>query len=109
MSDSLSSALSAAVPLYIDELKKKGGPDETDFKQATELSKILGERGDVLLFGSKKKGETAEMFNGVAKALGVLSFVPGGVTLFGSHWETKLRSKKKIKKGIVGKTQRKTS
>jgi hypothetical protein len=98
MSDQLAVALSVAVPLHIEELKKKGGPDEADFKQATELSRVLGERGDVLLFGSKKKGETAELFNSVARTLAVLSYVPGGVTLFGSHWETKLKPKKKAVK-----------
>jgi hypothetical protein len=57
------------------------------------MSAVLGERGDVLLFGAGKKGkkgEVAEIFNGLARALAVLSFFPGGVTLFGSHWETKI-------------------
>ena len=87
MNNNLSIALMAAVPLYIIEMKKKGGPDANDFQQATEFNKDLGERGDVLLFGSKKKGEAAGLFNRMAKALAVLSFCPGGVTLFGSHWE----------------------
>jgi hypothetical protein len=90
MSNHLSIALSAAVPLHIIELKAKGGPDAEDLKQAQEFSKDLGERGDVLLFGSKKKGEAAGLFNGLAKSLAVLSFCPGGVTLFGNHWETKI-------------------
>jgi hypothetical protein len=89
MDNHLSIALATAVPLHILELQAKGGPDAEDLKQAQEFSKDLGERGDVLLFGSKKKGEAAGLFNGLAKSLAVLSFVPGGVTLFGSHWETK--------------------
>jgi hypothetical protein len=90
MSNNLSIALSAAVPLHIVELKAKGGPDAADLKKAQELSQILGERGDILLFGGGKKGEAADMFNSTAHALAVLSFLPGGVKLFGGHWETKI-------------------
>jgi hypothetical protein len=97
MDNNLSIALSAAVPLHILELQAKGGPDADDFTKATAMSAVLGERGDVLLFGSKKKGEAAEIFNGLARALAVLSFVPGGVRLFGNHWETKIEK-------TVGKT-----
>jgi hypothetical protein len=100
MNNQLSIALSAAVPLHIIELQAKGGPDAEDLKKATAMSSVLGERGDVLLFGGGKKGkkgEVAEIFNGLARALAVLSFVPGGVTLFGNHWETKTEK-------TVGKT-----
>ena len=83
-------ALSVAVPLHIGDLKKKGGPDSADFQKATSFSSTLGERGDVLLFGGKKKGEQAELFNKTAFAIAVMSFVPGGISLFGEHWETKL-------------------
>jgi hypothetical protein len=87
MSNNLSIALSVAVPLHIIKLKERGGPDEADLKKAREFNKDLSERGDVLLFGSKKKGEAASLFNGLARSIAVLSFCPGGVTLFGSHWE----------------------
>ena len=96
MNDNLSIALATAVPLHILQLQAKGGPDAEDLKKATAMSDVLGERGDVLLFGGGKKGkkgEVAEIFNGLARALAVLSFVPGGVTLFGSHWETKIEEK----------------
>lgn len=85
----LAIALSAAIPLHIIALKEKGGPDATDLKKATDFSMILGERGDRLLFGSKKKGEVADLFNQMARACAVLAFCQGGVTLFGSHWEAK--------------------
>ena len=79
-----------AVPLHIARLKEKGGPDAADMEKAQGLSDVLGERGDILLFGGGKKGkkgEVADMFNGTAAAIAVLAFVPGGVTLFGQHWE----------------------
>jgi hypothetical protein len=50
---------------------------------------LLASKGDILQFGSKKKGEAAEIFNRVAEAIAIMSFCPGGVTLFGEHWEAK--------------------
>lgn len=86
--EALHVSLLTAVPLYILEIKEKGGPDEADYKAAREASNALGERGDVLLFGgSKHKGEIAELFNSLAHAIAVLAFCPGGVTIFREHWE----------------------
>jgi len=90
MQTHLGIALSAAVPLCIQEIDAKGGPSVDDFSEASQFSQVLGEKGDVLLFGSKKKGEAADLFNRTAKAIAVLSFVPGGVTLFGCHYESKM-------------------
>ena len=81
--------MALAVPLYIAKLKAKGGPDAEDYKRATEFSSVLGERGDILLFGGGKKGECADMFDKCAFSVSVLSFCPGGVTVFGSHFEAK--------------------
>lgn len=90
MENNLGSMLQLAVPLYVERLKEKGGPDTEDFKESQELSSVLGERGDILLFGGGKKGECADMFNKTAKAIAVLSFVPGGISLFGSHFESRV-------------------
>lgn len=89
MSDLLALSLALAVPLCIDELQKKGGPTEQDFKEAQAFGQVLAEHDDDLLFKSKKKGRTAELFNGTAHALAVLAFCPGGVKAFGVHWEAK--------------------
>lgn len=86
----LRTALSAAVPLRILELKVRGGPDDFDRERVQGFSDILGSRGDQLLYRSKKKGETAEMFNGLADALAVMAFVPGGVKFLGMHFEEKV-------------------
>jgi len=88
--DLLPTMLQMAVPLYIMRLKEKGGPDKDDMKKAQEWSDVLGERGDILLCGGGKKGECADMFNGTAHAVAVLSFCPGGVETFGQHWESKI-------------------
>ena len=86
MSDILKIALSAAVPLRILELRSKGGPDDVDLDFARGFAHVLGEKGDILQYRGKKKGETAEIFNGLARAIAVLSFCPGGIKVFGEHW-----------------------
>ena len=78
-------ALSAAVPLWIHRLKQQ--PWTEIEKRLPELSKVLTEKGDVILFRSDKPGKTAAAFNALAEAMAVLSFVPGGVTAFGQHYE----------------------
>jgi len=88
--DLLTISLSAAVPLRILEYQKAGGPTDDDRERARRFASVLGEKGDILQFRGKKKGETAEVFNRLADALAVLSFCPGGVKFRGEHWEGKL-------------------
>lgn len=94
MDSLLKIALSAAVPLLIQQRIERGGPRQEDFDnlRAKNIPKLLGEKADILLFGSKKKGETAYIFNEVADAIAMLSFLPGGIDIFGSHWENKADS-----------------
>jgi len=86
----LGNALQLAVHLWIERIKAKGGPDAEDRKKTGETSDILGERGDILLFGGGKQGEAADQFNRTAHGIAVLAFMPSGVTLFGQHWEAKV-------------------
>jgi hypothetical protein len=83
----LKTALSAAVPLRIQELLQRGGPDADDIRQARAFANELGAHGDDLLFRSKKKGRSAAIFNKLARVLAVLAFCPGGVKLCGEHWQ----------------------
>ena len=83
----LATALDCAVPLRILEIKQRGGPDDVDFQRAREVGSLLGEKGDLLMFPGKKKGESARVFNEMAFGLAVLAFCPGGVKVFGRHWE----------------------
>lgn len=78
-------ALSAAVPLWIAGLKQRGGPSESEWRETREFGPVLGEKGDAIQFGGKK-GEAAALFNRLAKALAVMSFVPGGVRFGGERW-----------------------
>lgn len=88
MDDSLLKiALSAAVPLWIEELKNKPWAELQE--QAKAAADVVASKGDLLMFRGKKKGESALAFNALAKGIAILSFAPGGVTTFGMHFEAK--------------------
>lgn len=96
MRDLLSMTMQLAVPLNILRFKENGGPTQEDIINAQVTSDLLGEHGDLLLYGGKprklKNGELlscADLFNKTAKAIAVISFCPGGVTIFGSTFEAK--------------------
>jgi hypothetical protein len=75
------------VPLIIEEYKRKGGPSPEDFARAKTYAQELGEKGDALLF--KVKGETGRMASLWLDGVAILSFVPGGVTIFDHHFEAR--------------------
>lgn len=93
MSGRLGIFLEPAVLLNIQELKQNGGPTDEQIQSVGTLGEVLGARGDVLLFGSKKKGEVADLFNKLAKAIAIMSFLPGGISCFGFHFESKAEVK----------------
>jgi hypothetical protein len=66
---------------------QKGGPDDEDFKRVQDSTQLLREKGNFLFDKAKKAGETAKVANAVADAIAVLSFMPGGITIFDRHWE----------------------
>ena len=94
MNEHLSLMMRLAVPLYIEMLQARGGPTTEDMKKAQATSDILGEHGDILLHGSDKPGECADMFNRTAHAIAVLAFVPGGVELFGARFQAERTAEK---------------
>ena len=59
-----------------------------DERKALGNAQPILEKGDVLMFGSKKSGEVAEVFNTLACNIAILSYAPGGVDCFGLHFET---------------------
>jgi len=83
-------ALAAAIPLWIAQFQKQSW--ETVQARLSEtvkdLPSLLGARGDVLLYGSKKEGEAADLFNRLAEAIALMSFLPGGISTFGNKWES---------------------
>lgn len=84
MNDLLSISLSAAVPLWIEELRSL--TLEQRLARAKGLSDIIAEHGDVILFRGGRKGETAKAFNALAEGVAIGAFQPGGITAFGQHW-----------------------
>lgn len=83
----LRASLEMAVPLWIEELK--GLPYEMVLDRMRWCGQVVAEKGDVIQFPSKKKGETAHAFSRLAEGLAALSFAPGGVTFLGLHFEAK--------------------
>jgi hypothetical protein len=73
--------------LHILELKRHGGPSDEDISSCRDFAQELGEKGDILLFKGSKPGESAEMFNKLARAIAILSFCPGGVCVFGHRYD----------------------
>lgn len=84
----LAMALSAAVPLRIAEFKGMGGIEERDLWWARTFAQELGADGDILLYQGKKQGRSADMFNGLVRAIAILSFCPGGIRFLGQKYET---------------------
>jgi hypothetical protein len=79
--------LQTAVPLWV--IRFKDLPWEELQQVMKESEKILEESGELAVFATVKKGETAKAFNAVARAIAALSFVPGGIDIFNLHFETK--------------------
>ncbi len=82
--DNLITALQAAVPLHMAEMRdwsEKRRNNEGHF-----AAQVIAAKGDVLQFGGSKKGQAAHAFNWLARGLAVAAFQPGGVTFAGLHW-----------------------
>lgn len=85
----LRAALCAAVPLRIVALQQLGEEEfaaRFDRERLDGLAQTVAEHGDDVLFRSKKRGETAAVFNAVADGIALLSFCPGGISIFGQTW-----------------------
>ena len=78
-------SLLAAVPLWIEKFKLKGWPELLEIAKVE--GQVVAEKGDIIQYRSKKKGETAAAFNSLARGLAVLAFFPGGVKFSGLHFE----------------------
>lgn len=79
--------LDLVVPFLICELKRRGGPTDRPSESAKAFSDVLAEKGDILLYRSNKRGESSRVFNQAARAIAVGAFLPGGITIFGKHYE----------------------
>ncbi len=87
ISHPLTIALSAAVPLQILQFYERGSVEPWEIEEARAFGHVLASQGDKLLYGGNKEGETADLFAGLAKAIAVLAFQPGGVPVFGHSFD----------------------
>lgn len=83
----LGSFVAASVPLRMLAMQAKGGPSDLDIELARSYGEDVAAHGDDLLYGGKKRGDAAHLANGMAHAIAVLAFQPGGVRIFGYHFE----------------------
>jgi hypothetical protein len=79
-------ALATAVPFWIMRVRNRPHYRQ---ERASQCAAIIAEKGDIILYKSKKKGETAKAFNALAEALAIGAFVPGGISFAGLTWEEK--------------------
>lgn len=81
----MAETLRVAVPLWIFELR--GLSDDHLRDIATQAATTIGEKGDVLQFGSTRRGEVAGVFNALARGLAAAALLAqGGIDYAGLHW-----------------------
>lgn len=85
--DLLGMTLELAVPLWVE--RRSSWTWNQRLVRCHEIVEIVASKGDIIQYKSKKKGESAEAFNALAEGVAMLSFVWGGVSLFGRRWETR--------------------
>jgi hypothetical protein len=82
----VSATVGTMVPLFVTELKQRGGPAPSDFDRARAFAPVLAERADTMMYGGKR-GEAAKLMSDMCFAIAVLSFCPGGINIFGNQFE----------------------
>ena len=82
--------LQATVPLLILELAALRPAEREAVRRgwASDAATEVGSKGDVLQYGSRRRGKAAQVFNHLARGLAASAFQPGGITFAGQHWCT---------------------
>jgi hypothetical protein len=88
----LLSCLDAAVPLHMWTLSRMSPwrRDETRTAWLASATDLVASHGDSLMYRTapnKNEPHAAQVFNALAKALAAAAYRPGGVTVWGRHWE----------------------
>jgi hypothetical protein len=78
--------LTTAVPLWVGKIDEQGGLTRQLLIDAYIDLEVVGNNLDRLLHGPARSGEAASMFNKIARALAVLSYMPSGVESFEAHY-----------------------
>jgi hypothetical protein len=85
--DLIRCTLQTGVPFRMLDIQQRGGPTDTDWGWARSFAQALGEKGDILLYRSHKKGETGHIMEQFINAVALLAFCPGGITIYGLHFD----------------------
>ncbi len=105
--DTMEKLLVWAVPGWIEKLKYKSFADFE--KRRDAILESVCYKGDLLLYGSKKKGETAELFNDLAEGLAWLALIAkGGVTFGDLHWDAEFETMPRVPETNNGALQSET-
>jgi len=83
----LRDTLAASVPFAMLDLEQRGGPGDADYEEARAEATPLAEQGDNILFRGHKKGQTAHLVSNLIRAVAVLAYAPGGVTIANLHFD----------------------
>jgi len=82
--------LESMVHLFVDDLRNRGGPNAQEWYDALARSTKLEAMAEkAVSLETFKRGEWPEVATELAFIVAVLSFRPGGVSLFGQHWQTR--------------------
>lgn len=80
-------SLEIGVSFRMFDMQQHGGPTLHDWEQTRAFGDVLAPGGDNLLYKSGKRGKTAHLMNEMIRAVAVLAFTPGGITIYGLHFD----------------------
>ena len=83
--------------LEIAQLRSDGGPTVQQIAVAQANADVFAEKSDILMGVGGKSAKTIQeghhdrgkLIGDIGRAVAILAFFPGGVTLFGRHYEEK--------------------
>ncbi len=85
--DLLLTTLELAVPLWFIEFQENSELYKKQEDRFYSTVDIITTQGDILLFKSSRKGESAKVFNELAFAIAWAAFyIPNGIHFLGKHW-----------------------
>lgn len=98
-------SLEAYVPLYVFDIQAAGYIAWMDdlLESQEEWVDTLTSKGDILLYKSPKKGDTAKVFNTLARAIAYMSFVTGGIRVFGLKFESHFTNTERMPDDVAEK------
>lgn len=73
--------LKMAVPMWLTDLEPKG--EEYWMRRKGTCAQAVAEKGDVLMYGSKRPGAAGEVFNRLAEGIALLLLITKGPVPFG--------------------------